>query len=249
MTTYLYRRVGKQSGHAERHGHVIAVAFWGAAFAAASSTTAMGQGAWIDFEEDPSRIVVGFDPSGRPIINDLPCNPTCTNACVMANTCQCACEKDIAVGDLDGSLPELDDLIIVRKQPMMRTGGVSNLLFMNESGTMVERTAAFAPCMQDPTQDRDVVIVDVNFDINSSDNFVDVITAPTFGEHPRQLPARMVVAGLPADHPRDSGRPRPHRGPGAGVLLARVHGGLRVAGELAAADLRAGRLKRAGLHP
>ncbi len=63
---------------------------------------------------------------------------------------------------------------------MMRTGGVSNLLFMNENGTMVERTADFSPCLQDPTQDRDVVIKDIN-----GDERPDVITAPTFGEHPR----------------------------------------------------------------
>ncbi len=111
MATYMYGSVRKQSTRGHHSGRLLAVVLWSSALIAASSTTALGQGAWVDFEEDASRIVGGVDPSGRPVINDAPCDSACTDACVAANSCQCACEKDIAVGDLDGSLSGLADLI------------------------------------------------------------------------------------------------------------------------------------------
>jgi len=159
---------------------LVAVLAWSAA--------ARGQ-AWVSFVEDPSRISAGTDPTGLSVINDLPCNPNCTGECDPTNppvscdnVCACACEKDMAVGDLDKSFPLRDDLVMVRIQPFETTGGVSNLLFMNENGIMVDRTADLAPCFADPTQDRDVVITNIN---RFEDNDLDVVTAATYAEQPR----------------------------------------------------------------
>ena len=97
-----------------------------------------------------------------------PCDPDCLgNDCAggcatgnpCPNVCMCACEKDMAVGDLDGDLD--DDLVIVRIQPFEETGGVSNLLFLNDNGIMVDSTD-LVDGFADETQDRDVVIQDLN---------------------------------------------------------------------------------------
>jgi len=87
-------------------------------------------------------------------------------------------EKDLAVGDLgnDG----WPDLVIVRKVPFSTVGGLANALFMNDQGVLVERSAELAPGFTEATDDRDVVIADVD-----GDGWLDVITAPTFGEQPR----------------------------------------------------------------
>lgn len=92
-------------------------------------------------------------------------------------------EKDIAFDDLNGD--EKTDLVIVRKLPFSSPGGKPNLLFMNEGGLMVDRTSELAPGFLDPTDDRDVVIVDINQELNSELNMKDVITAGTFSEPPR----------------------------------------------------------------
>ncbi len=141
------------------------------------SAAARGQ-AWLAFVEDPSRI-----SAAEGVINDLPCDSNCPGGCGDFLGCECACEKDMAVGDLDNSFPSRDDLVIVRMQPQLTGGGVSNLLFMNENGIMVDRTADFAPCFADPTQDRDVVMVDV--DPITGQVWRDVVIAATFGEQPR----------------------------------------------------------------
>ncbi len=102
-------------------------------------------------------------------------------------------EKDYAWGDLDhdGDI----DLVVVRKQPFTSTGRRRNVLFMNEgiaeghsvNGVLVDRTNQYIGGFLDETNDRDVVVADVD-----GDTWLDIITAPTYG------------SGLPASisHPR-----------------------------------------------
>lgn len=109
-------------------------------------------------------------------------------------------EKDYAWGDVDqdGDI----DLVCVRKEPFNTFGRFRNVLFMNEGtaeghavdGVLVDRTADFATDatdggqgLLDLTNDRDVVLVDVN-----DDTWLDIVTATTYGEglpktvsHPR----------------------------------------------------------------
>ena len=93
-------------------------------------------------------------------------------------------EKDYAVGDLD--MDGDDDLICVRKQPFTSTGRNTNVLFLNEGGVLVDRTAAYATQSDvagdqgflTPTNDRDVKMVDVN-----GDGWLDVVTATTLTDN------------------------------------------------------------------
>ncbi len=87
-------------------------------------------------------------------------------------------EKDLAVGDLDRDGDP--DLVIVRKVPFSSVGGRRNVLFMNQAGVMTDRSDELAPGFLDATDDRDVVIADIN-----NDNWPDVITAATFSDPPR----------------------------------------------------------------
>ncbi|MHC5110650.1 MAG: FG-GAP repeat domain-containing protein [Planctomycetota bacterium] len=108
-------------------------------------------------------------------------------------------DKNYAWGDvdLDGDV----DLICVRKQPYIE-GRRRNVLYINEgikeghaiNGVLVDRTAQFATGnndggqgMLDLTDDRDVVLLDLN-----NDGWLDIITATTYGQglpktisHPR----------------------------------------------------------------
>ena len=51
-------------------------------------------------------------------------------------------EKDYAWGDVDddGDI----DLVVVRKQPFTTTGKMPNVLFLNEGGILIDRTAQYA---------------------------------------------------------------------------------------------------------
>jgi hypothetical protein len=100
-------------------------------------------------------------------------------------------EKSFAWGDLDldGDL----DLVCVRKIPFSQYGPRRNVLLMNEGlaeghavdGVLVDRTAQLASAsdvtgdrgMLAPTNDRDVVLADVD-----DDGWLDIVTAVTLGD-------------------------------------------------------------------
>lgn len=91
-------------------------------------------------------------------------------------------EKDYGVGDFD--MDGDDDLVVVRKQPATSAGGFPNVLLMNESGVLTDRTTLFASASAvsgaagflDATNDRDITVADV-----TGDGWPDLITAVTLG--------------------------------------------------------------------
>ncbi|MFM1823933.1 MAG: hypothetical protein RI967_2199 [Planctomycetota bacterium] len=92
-------------------------------------------------------------------------------------------EKDFHWGDFDqdGDI----DIICVRKFPGSIQGGFRNILFMNESGVLVDRTVELGSAadvagsqgLLDPTNDRDVKAVDVD-----NDGWLDLVTATTMSD-------------------------------------------------------------------
>ncbi len=87
-------------------------------------------------------------------------------------------EKDLGVGDFnqDG----WDDLVIVRKLEFSDPGPRADVLLMNESGVLTDRTATYAPEFQTRLTDaRDVFVGDFN-----GDGWLDLIIASTRGDQP-----------------------------------------------------------------
>ncbi len=154
------------------HARVSLVAIWAlactAAMAVATPAAAQFGNEWVSFEKSPSSLSAGTISSA-------------------------SFETDLAWGDLD--LDGHTDLVVVRKQPYTSPGRRTNLLLMNEGGVLTDRTTEFASAADvpgdngflTPTNDRDVVIGDVN-----GDGWPDVITATTLSDglpkhigHPR----------------------------------------------------------------
>ncbi|HRW54972.1 MAG TPA: FG-GAP-like repeat-containing protein, partial [Phycisphaerae bacterium] len=120
-------------------------------------------------------------------------------------------EKDYAWGDVDhdGDI----DLICVRKQPFTTPGRRTNVLFMNEgiaeghpiNGVLVDRTSIYAVDADDggqgfldETNDRDVILTDVN-----NDTWLDIITVATLSDglpktisHPRVFVNKGEIGGV-----------------------------------------------------
>jgi FG-GAP-like repeat len=102
-------------------------------------------------------------------------------------------EVDFASADLDND--GWTDLVAVRKEPHSTTGKRPNILLMNELGVFMDRTAEFASAADvpgdqgflTPTNDRDVVVVDVD-----NDGWLDLVTSTA-----REMPGDPKVVGHP----------------------------------------------------
>lgn len=114
-------------------------------------------------------------------------------------------EKDYAWADVDNDGDV--DLIVVRKVPLSHPGGKRGVLYMNEDGILVDRTAQYAvandvPAAQGPSQgllddanNRDVVIADFN-----NDGWLDFATAVTISDVTDQGTPNLLPKYL--SHPR-----------------------------------------------
>ena len=144
-----------------------------------ASATAQGFGnTWLEFQRNDALI------SGDASVTSADAN-----------------EKDFATGDFDQD--GLDDLVVVRKQPAHTTGSRSNVLFMNVGGVLTDSTAAFASNSDvagdqgflTPTNDRDVVSVDVD-----NDGWLDIVTSTTLSPgQPKHISHPRVYMNLGQD--------------------------------------------------
>lgn len=151
---------------------MIRIAF-GSLAAACLSASAAGQATgneWVEYIRTDSML----GPSATAISNG-------------------ATEVDFDFADLDKD--GWTDLVVVRKEPVTTAGKRTNILLMNENGVLQDRTALFATASLSagdqgfltPTNDRDVVIADLD-----NDTWLDLVTATTLSDgdskrigHPR----------------------------------------------------------------
>lgn len=151
------------------------------------SPTALAQfdNTWIRFSADSGRIKDANGANAGYILSDTQ-------------------EKDFAAGDLN--LDGWVDLVVVRKQPYTTSGAYPNYLLMNEGGLLVDRSALYASDSNipgdlgflTPTNDRDVIISDVNLD-----GWPDLITCTTMADgqphhisHPRIYVNKGSIGGV-----------------------------------------------------
>ncbi|MGE3165046.1 MAG: FG-GAP-like repeat-containing protein [Planctomycetota bacterium] len=158
---------------------------------AALVATAVTADAQTFVNETTTRLVSGASPAGEPA----------PNLGSLDNQ-----EKDYAWGDVDndGDI----DLICVRKEPFTTVGRRVNVLFMNEgtaeghpvNGVLVDRTMQYASAsdipgdlgFNTPTNDRDVVLVDVN-----ADGWLDIATAVTLSDNqPKHIKMPRIYVNL-----------------------------------------------------
>jgi hypothetical protein len=171
----------------------------------AAPATAQLNVQWVEYAKDQSRI--SADPGVG--VNDPE-------------------EKDYAVGDFnrDG----WTDLLVVRKEPFTTPGKKRGVLFMNENGTLVDRTSTLASAslqpgdqgLMTPANNRDVVVADFN-----NDGWPDFATAVTISDgDPKHLSHPRIYMNLGAPGGNWQGfRFEPDRtpqlfvldGPGAGI--------------------------------
>ncbi len=157
---------------------------WASALVAVFALVHPANAQWIQFQDETSQRLVA--------------NPAVGTADVE--------EKDYAWGDVDndGDI----DVVCVRKQPFTTAGRRTNVLFLNEgiveghavNGVLVDRTDLFAVAsdvagdsgFSTPTNDRDVVLADVN-----NDGWLDVVTATTLSEgQPRHISHPRIYINL-----------------------------------------------------
>ena len=81
-------------------------------------------------------------------------------------------EKDLIVVDIDRDGDS--DVVVVRKLPFSVPGPRENVLLMNESNVLVERTSTLAPDLSFPDDARDVQAIDVD-----GDEWLDIVVVNT----------------------------------------------------------------------
>ena len=128
----------------------VAIVFAWSAVAAGAT-----QSNWIDYTEVTGTLLVA-DPS--VLVDDS--------------------EKQLYAADLDND--GWTDLIVGRKHPFTFEGERGNVLFMNEGGVLVDRTAQLIPGFFDVGNTRDIIAFDAN-----GDGWLDIVEANTLYDHPR----------------------------------------------------------------